>query len=154
MGLVVRHQKVRNEPHLLRLRAVHLRAILSFPQSPVFDPVHGFGSLVQNGPGPVTDGPFSNYRLSFGMGRPLNITLHQLKRNFDATMLPYLTQSNVDSVLRQATFERFRVELEGGPFTSSPKIHDGGHEAVGGHMADLWASPGGMEADSAVIYLF
>ncbi|KAG6816142.1 hypothetical protein H0H93_008492, partial [Arthromyces matolae] len=112
-----------------------------FTSSPVFDALEGFGNLplVQ---GPLSSGAFAKYRLIFGTGPPPNVTDHLIERGFDVTMLPHLTEHAVKSTLNMTTFETFRIELEGRPITVEPKIHDSGHLAVGGDMANPFNSPG------------
>ncbi|KAJ7719100.1 tyrosinase, partial [Mycena maculata] len=137
-------------------------------KSPVFDSVYGFGgngvdvpnyagqfgnlSLLSSagwiapgsGGGCVPDGPFAAYNLSVGPGT--NVTNHCLQRAFNDNIRGYLSSARVAEVARQTTFEAFRIELEGAPVTETMRLHDGGHNAVGGEMADRYSSPGGQYA--------
>ncbi|KAJ7041051.1 tyrosinase [Mycena alexandri] len=133
-------------------------------KSPVFDSVYGFGGNgadIPNyagqfgnlsamagagwvapgaGGGCVMDGPFASYNLSVGPGT--NITNHCLQRAFNDNIRSFLSSVQVAQVARQTTFEAFRVELEGAPVTTTMRLHDAGHNAVGGEMADRYSSPG------------
>ncbi|KAJ7768197.1 hypothetical protein B0H16DRAFT_1365740, partial [Mycena metata] len=133
-------------------------------KSPVFDSVYGFGGNgadVPNyagqfgnlsamasagwvapgaGGGCVIDGPFASYNLSVGPGT--NVTNHCLQRAFNDNIRGFLSSAQVAEVARQTTFEAFRVELEGAPVTATMRLHDAGHNAVGGEMADRYSSPG------------
>ncbi|KAJ6598349.1 hypothetical protein DFH09DRAFT_1258454 [Mycena vulgaris] len=134
-------------------------------KSPVFDAVYGFGgngvdvpnyagqfgnlSLLSSagwvapgtGGGCVPDGPFAAYNLTVGPGT--NVTNHCLQRAFNDNIRSYLSGLQVVNVVRQTTFDAFRIELEGAPVTASMRLHDAGHNAVGGEMADRYSSPGG-----------
>jgi tyrosinase len=114
-----------------------------FRDSPIFDARTGFG-----GDGDpwsnycVKDGPFSTYNLSLGPGAIIND--HCLTREFNSSMLLYITAKAVKNATIQPTFETFRVELEGRlnvPGVYKP--HSGGHRSVGGDMGDIHSSPGG-----------
>ncbi|KAF8201276.1 monooxygenase [Mycena galopus ATCC 62051] len=132
---------------------------IPFGKSPVFDAVYGFGGNgadIPNyagqfgnlstmasagwvapgaGGGCVTDGPFAAYNLSVGPGT--NITNHCLQRAFnDQIGGSFLSGAKVAAVARQTTYESFRTELEGAPVTQTMRLHDSGHNAVGGEMAD------------------
>jgi len=112
-----------------------------FLASPIFSPTTGFGSP---GSGPlnhVPNGPFSGLIVALGPGNIVNT--HPLTRILDETMLRYLTAEYVDNTTRQPTFELFRITLEGRPVTEGIKIHDGGHNLIGGDMGDTYSSPGG-----------
>ncbi|KAG6873060.1 hypothetical protein C0995_003540 [Termitomyces sp. Mi166 len=141
-------QKTRTRPiperkfHLRYHENTHtLTPRFSFLSSPVFNANGGFGNLplVRS---PIPNGVFARYRLAFGTGPPQNITDHFIERGFNASMLPYLTQRAVKNTLDMPTFETFRTELEGRPFTRDPKTHDAGHEVIGGDMGDVYSSPG------------
>ncbi|KAG6876274.1 hypothetical protein C0993_004542, partial [Termitomyces sp. T159_Od127] len=111
----------------------------AFLSSKIFDPIEGFGNLplVQ---GPLSSGVFANYQLIFGMGPYPNLTSHPLERGFNATWLPGLTETMVKRTLSNTTFEAFRIELEGWRI-HRPKIHNSGHNIIGGDMSDLHSSP-------------
>ncbi|CAK5272159.1 unnamed protein product [Mycena citricolor] len=132
----------------------------SIAKSPVFDPVYGFGGnglhipgysgpfnnwtnlagwVEGTGGGCITTGPFVSYNLSVGPGtKPTN---HCLTRNFNDAFIWALSSAQVANTTKQPNFERFRIELEGQPITSTMKLHDGGHFAVGGEMLDTYSSP-------------
>jgi tyrosinase len=93
------------------------------------------------GGGCVTDGPFAAYNLSVGPGT--NTTDHCLQRAFNDNIRGFLSSEKIAEVTRQTTYEAFRTELEGAPVTATMRLHDGGHNAVGGEMADRYSSPGG-----------
>ncbi|KAH9484983.1 Tyrosinase P [Psilocybe cubensis] len=132
----------------------------TFADSPVYDPVHGFGGNGAIGTytlpqandtdnrifpeafrGCVVDGPFANLTLSVGPGKL--VTTHCLTRgdNEDAAR-KYLNAAAEANVTRSANFEVFRVEIEGEPVTSDHRMHDGGHDAIGGEMSNFYSSPG------------
>ncbi|KAL4252674.1 Di-copper centre-containing domain superfamily protein [Pleurotus pulmonarius] len=129
----------------------------SVADSPIFDPVFGFGGngidvpgyagLFGNlsipgwtGGGCITDGPFASYNLSIGPGTL--VTNHCLTRAFSKLGVAFVRSAQVANTTKQPSFELFRIELEGMPVTPYLKIHDGGHLAVGGEMNDEWSSPG------------
>ncbi|KAJ7472390.1 tyrosinase [Mycena galericulata] len=145
---------------------------LPLSKSPVFDAVYGFGgngvdvpnyagqfgnlSLLSSagwvapgsGGGCVPDGPFASYNLSVGPGT--NVTNHCLQRAFNDNICSFLSGARVAEVARQTTFEAFRTELEGAPVTETMRLHDGGHNVIGGEMADRYSSPGG---NNPIFYL-
>ena len=136
-------------------------------QAPVFDPVTGFGGdgvpgtyvlpknieaseliFPEEYRGCVQDGPFANLTLRLGPG--VHRTTHCLTRGIRNANSIYLNSTAIANVTKSATFEVFRVQVEGEPVTSDHRMHDGGHIAVGGEMSNLYSSPGG--ARSLVIY--
>ncbi|KAF8905207.1 tyrosinase [Gymnopilus junonius] len=129
--------------------------------SPIFDPVTGFGGdgvpgtydLPDNLPdsssimttafvGCVMDGPFSreNFIIHLGPGRL--ITSHCLVRGVDNKYDKFLNSEAVGRALSQPTFEKFRVELEGTPSIEHPNEHGSGHLVIGGDLSNLYSSPG------------
>ncbi|KAJ7322965.1 tyrosinase, partial [Mycena albidolilacea] len=112
--------------------------------SPVFDPIHGFGGngiyipgyagpfnnftnspewIPGTGGGCITTGPFASYNLSLGPGTiPTN---HCLTRNFNNAYAWALSSAQIANTTKQPTFEHFRIELEGQPVTPTMKLHDG-----------------------------
>ncbi|KAH9478721.1 Tyrosinase P [Psilocybe cubensis] len=131
-----------------------------FAQSPVFDPVTGFGGDGVPGTytlppygndskiydphmfvGCVQNGPFAQYPLSIGPGKL--VTDHCLTRGINNTYSSkYLSAAAVALATRLPTFELFHVQLEGEPLTPDHGIHDGGHIAIGGEMSNFYSSPG------------
>lgn len=129
--------------------------------SPVFDPITGFGgdgvpgtySLPPNvnftsnkiqptsWKGCVGDGPFKDYVLHFGPGKL--VTDHCLTRDIRDDYNQYLTSAAMANATQQPTFELFRVELEGIPYSGAHKMHDSGHLSVSGEMSNYYSSPGG-----------
>ena len=129
--------------------------------SPVFDPITGFGgdgvpgtySLPLNvnftsnkiqptsWKGCVGDGPFKDYILHFGPGKL--VTDHCLTRDIGDDYDRYLTSAAMANATQQPTFELFRVELEGIPYSGAHKMHDSGHLSVSGEMSNYYSSPGG-----------
>ncbi|KAF7338726.1 Tyrosinase central domain-containing protein [Mycena sanguinolenta] len=119
--------------------------------SPVFDPVHGFGGngiyipgwagpfnnltnlagwVPGTGGGCITTGPFASYNLSLGPGTiPTN---HCITRDFNDAFAWALSSAQVANTTKQPTFENFRIELEGQPITPTMKLHDGGPLCCGG----------------------
>ena len=138
-----------------------LRRISRISQSPIWDPVTGFGGNGVAGtytvpPDPtntsrifpnafrgcVRDGPFANYTLKMGPG--LLVTEHCLTRGFDNSFNSYLTSSNIAHVMSFPTYVQFLAKLEGfltPTFYFGP--HIGGHYSVGGEMNNFFSSPGG-----------
>ena len=133
---------------------------ISFRQSPVFDPVTGFGGDGVPGTytvpkddadtskidpesfvGCVEDGPFSSYTIRLGPGKL--VTDHCLVRGINTTLTQYFTPSAVADATSLSNFEQFRIELEGMPFTPTHKMHDSVHVGVGGEMSNFYSSPGG-----------
>ncbi|KAJ7698575.1 tyrosinase [Mycena rosella] len=133
----------------------------SINNSPVFDPVTGFGGngiyipgyagpfnnltnlpgwVPGTGGGCVPTGPFASYNLSLGPGTiPTN---HCLTRAFNDEYAWALSSAQIANTTKQPTFENFRIELEGQPITPTMKLHDGGHFAVGAEMLNTYSSPG------------
>ncbi|KAJ7681228.1 tyrosinase [Mycena olivaceomarginata] len=111
--------------------------------SPVFDPIRGFGGngiyipghagpfnnftnlggwVPGTGGGCITTGPFASYNLSLGPGTiPTN---HCLTRNFNDAFAWALSSAQIANTTKQPTFEHFR------------------HFAVGGEMLNTYSSPG------------
>ncbi|KAF8802803.1 Di-copper centre-containing protein [Phlegmacium glaucopus] len=120
-------------------------------ESPVFDPVTGFGGTGVPDPGFVNkffipssfvgcvqDGPFASYVIRLGPGKL--ITDHCLVRGVNDTYKQFFTSSAVANTTKLPTFELFRIELEGKPITPTFEMHDGGHLAVGGEMSNFYSS--------------
>jgi tyrosinase len=143
-------------------------AISRFTASPIFDPVHGFGSngaFVANwtgffgnstpsnsGGGCVADGPFKDVRLSVGPGT--SVTDHCLVRNFNAGFARWGNSTQVANTTGQPDFESFRQET-GGAFKPPPyKIHDAGHGMIGGEMGNVFSSPGGVLSHSLSVFSY
>lgn len=126
--------------------------------SPVFDPVTGFGG---NGPyveanatenvfnltgrlggGCVSDGPFTSADFTVNYPEP-----HCLTRDFIPwVMNGWTQQSLVDNVQSQPDYTTWARAVEGIPSFSEPNIHGGGHFGIGGvlgQMGDAYNSPGG-----------
>lgn len=131
----------------------------SISESPIFDPVHGFGGdgvpgtyILPNDPdgtselfpetfvGCVQDGPFASHKLHIGPGKLS--TDHCLVRGLNDTYKGFLTSEAVAQTMEQPTFELFRVQLEGGGSNPYPAQHGSGHLIVGGDMGNLFSSPG------------
>jgi len=135
--------------------------IISFHNSPVFDPATGFGGTGVPGTytlpkdeagtskffdpesfvGCVADGPFSSYTIHLGPGKL--VTDHCLVRGINSTYTRYFSSSAVANATSLPTFEKFRIELEGMPITPTHKMHDGAHMGVGGEMSNFYSSPAG-----------
>ena len=135
-------------------------------QSPIWDSVVGFGgdgvpgtNTVPPDPantskilpdwfyhGCVKDGPFADYTVKLGPG--LLVTEHCITRGVNDTFSSYLTSSVVTHILSLATFEQFRVSLEGMPVPPDVGPHGGGHAAIGGDMSNYFSSPAGKYPSS------
>ena len=142
----------------MRLNVVHLYSLL---ESPVFDPVTGFGGngvpgtytlpkdpdgtnkffIPSSFVGCVQDGPFASYVVRLGPGKL--ITDHCLVRGVNDNFKQFVTSFAVANATKLPTFELFRIELEGKPITPTHKMHDGGHIAVGGEMSNFYSSLAG-----------
>lgn len=129
--------------------------------APVFDPNTGFGgngvagtySLPSNTPpadfriipqefvGCVPDGPFANHIVPLGPGKYVGD--HCLTRGVQEEAKQYLNSTEVAMIKEQPTYEKFRIELEGQPVTTTFRLHDGGHYGIGGEMSNFYSSPGG-----------
>ncbi|KAJ3515550.1 hypothetical protein NLJ89_g1689 [Agrocybe chaxingu] len=130
--------------------------------APVWDPVTGFGGngvpgtyTLPTGPdvnftamrifpasfvGCVQDGPFANHTLRLGPGTLK--TTHCLVRGINAAQDVRLNSKAVAWTLSHQTFEDFRIQLEGQPFLTEFRLHDGGHNMIGGDMSNFYSSPG------------
>lgn len=91
--------------------------------------------------GCVGDGPFASYKIPLGPGKL--ITKHCLVRNINDTYKQYLTSEAAHNTIKQPNFELFRIELEGRPVTSTPRMHDAAHVLVGGDMSNFYSSVAG-----------
>ncbi|KAL6853090.1 hypothetical protein ACO1O0_007643 [Amphichorda felina] len=129
-----------------------------FTESPVFDPVFGFGD---NGPfipsnntndvpgrtggGCVEDGPFKDLVVNLGPLDDLSGNPRCLKRDFSPYFAGrYLGMNQTELTLEQPDFGWFDNVVEGGPSFDASGVHGGGHYSVGGtygQMGDLYASP-------------
>ena len=129
-----------------------------FTESPVFDPVFGFGG---NGPfvpsnntndvpgrtggGCVEDGPFRDLVVNLGPLDDLSGNPRCLKRDFSPYFAGrYLGMNQTELTLEQPDFGWFDNVVEGGPSFDASGVHGGGHYSVGGtygQMGDLYASP-------------
>ncbi|KAM7201578.1 tyrosinase [Naviculisporaceae sp. PSN 640] len=133
-----------------------------FAQSPVFDPITGFGG---NGPyvssdpnnpfevpgrtggGCVQDGPFAgiNDLVHLGPGDSTAYNPQCLKRDFSPYFAGrYLGMNQTLLTLSQGDFGWFNTLVEGGPSFEASGVHGGGHYGVGGtlgQMGDLFVSP-------------
>ena len=133
----------------------------SLLESPIFDPVTGFGGNGVPGTytlpvdldgtnkfytpssfvGCVQDGPFASYIVPLGPGKL--ITDHCLLRGVNDAFKQFLTSSAIQNTTKLSTFELFRIQLEGKPIMQDFKMHDGGYIAVVGDMSNF-LSPAGQ----------
>lgn len=131
-------------------------------ESPVFDPISGFGGtgvpgtyILPEDPdgtskffdrasfvGCVQDGPFASQTIRLGPGKL--ITDHCLVRGVNDAFKTFLTSRSVAAAMNLPSFFEFHVDLEGAPLTPTNRIHDGGHVAVGGEMSNFYSSPAGQ----------
>ncbi|KAK5658686.1 hypothetical protein OQA88_2083 [Cercophora sp. LCS_1] len=140
---------------------------IAWVNSPVFDPVTGFGG---NGPyvnttlmdgtnlgpekvpgktggGCVPDGPFANVTVSMGTGKITTYNPHCLKRDFSPFLVSWtLNSSLVNWVLQAPDFANFDIRSQGdGISVWDMSYHGGGHAGVGGDTGDIgnpYSSPG------------
>jgi hypothetical protein len=134
--------------------------------SPIFDPVTGFGGDgvpgTYNPPttpgnptfpgfpgmpggtqGCVGTGPFNTTIVRLGPGTAVGD--HCLLRAVNDNMKSSVTSANVRTILSRTTFESFRTSLEnGGQGITGMGIHGGGHGVVGGEMMNPYSSPAGQ----------
>jgi tyrosinase len=121
--------------------------------SPLFDPVNGFGgnsrsgSVPGNKPAPpardipvagdcIQDGPFENYKSTFGTGFSFDSNPHCIVRNFNASVADSSLQwqKNIYPLLEETNFTNFTIKFDN-PGTGAPVgIHGGGHSGVGGEV--------------------
>ncbi|KAH6889590.1 monooxygenase [Coprinopsis sp. MPI-PUGE-AT-0042] len=120
--------------------------------SPVFDPVTGFGGdgvpgtyNPPNNPGnptfPGFPGMPGGTQGCVGTGA-FNTSIVRLGPAVNDNMKSSVTSANVRAVLSRTTFESFRTSLEnGGQGINGMGIHGGGHGVVGGEMMNPYSSP-------------
>jgi tyrosinase len=121
--------------------------------SPLFDPVNGFGgnsrsgSVPGNKPAPpardvpvagdcIQDGPFATYNSTFGTGFSFDSNPHCIIRNFNASVADSSLQwqKNIYPLLEETYFTNFSIKIDI-PGTGAPVgIHGGGHSGVGGEV--------------------
>ena len=130
--------------------------------SPVFDPVTGFGGDGKPGvpPLPPTDtrgdfpggsgggcvlnGPFVNFTLNIGPGDKLVYNPRCISRSINPTMAVYLNYSNVAPLAGASTFKQFDFITEATPYSLSDPLsmtfHGAGHYVIGGEASDIYSS--------------
>ncbi|KAJ2921759.1 hypothetical protein H1R20_g15340, partial [Candolleomyces eurysporus] len=128
-------------------------------QSPLFDPVTGFGGdgvagtytpptdddgtpfpiIPEFMKGCVQTGPFANLVLHVGPGR--RFTDHCLVRGFHEELRPSLSQPHISNIMSQTTYDNFWNSLDGLPFKPDSRLHDAGHGFTGGDMISFYTSP-------------
>ena len=130
--------------------------------SPIFDPVTGFGGNGQpgvpltpptesrfevpggTGGGCVLDGPFVNLTLNIGPGDSLTYNPRCLSRSINPTMAMYLNYSNVAPLSEATTFEQFDFITQKTPYSLDERLslsfHGAGHQAIGGSESDVYTS--------------
>ncbi|TEB19459.1 Di-copper centre-containing protein [Coprinellus micaceus] len=135
-------------------------------ESPLFDPVTGFGPdgtpgtftmLPNSDPhvpgsnaflppftslpwGCVTSGPFANLTLHLGPGRTQNFD-HCLTRAIQESLRDLLKTSNINKILAQKDYDSFWNSLDGRPFKVEWALHEGGHVGINGDMTNYYTSP-------------
>ncbi|KAJ3517027.1 hypothetical protein NMY22_g14059 [Coprinellus aureogranulatus] len=125
-------------------------------QSPIFDPVTGFGGdgvpgtytlpsgnlSTVNAPrayrGCVMDGPFaaSNFTLHLGPGELM--TQHCLVRGINETWRVGMTSEVLNRQLDLKTFDELRLAIDN---STVPGMHWITHSPIGGEMTNVWSSP-------------
>ncbi|TEB20570.1 Di-copper centre-containing protein [Coprinellus micaceus] len=128
------------------------RTDVPLKDSPIFDPVYGFGGdgvpgtytpprdpLGGNmgfGPqGCIADGPFKDRLSNLGPGRLA--TKHCIVRGIQDFWRNTVLSSIVKKVLESKTYEDFRIIVDS--FVTGP-IHGGGHGIVGGEMLNIYSA--------------
>ena len=130
--------------------------------SPVFDPVTGFGGNGEAGVPPppaapgiftlpggtgggcVQDGPFVKLTLNIGPGESLTYNPHCVSRSLNPTMGRYLNYSNIAPLAKATTFKEFDYITEATPTSLNQSVpitfHGAGHWAIGGGQDYLYSS--------------
>jgi tyrosinase len=132
----------------------------NFQDSPVFDPVYGFGGNGAGGSVPVLssantnssalpvggciqDGPFAGLTSNLGPGYSLNNKQpHCIIRNFQTKTAEATLgwTKNVVPLLKQKHFTDFTYMFDNPNTGASTGIHGGGHLGVNGEMANVYSS--------------
>ncbi|KAJ3541489.1 hypothetical protein NMY22_g3870 [Coprinellus aureogranulatus] len=132
----------------------------SIPQSPIFDPVTGFGGdgvegtytpptdgdgsvfpiVPETWKGCVGTGPFADAVMHVGPGKRFedHCLDRKLSDNFRAQ---FTTSSIISNILSQTTYDNFWNSLDGFPFKTDFRLHDSGHSTLGGDMTSFYTSP-------------
>jgi tyrosinase len=132
-----------------------------FEDSPVFDPVYGFGGNGKGGsvPAPppqsmnqsqlpagncIADGAFAGLVSSLGPGYSLDVKKpHCIIRNFNSTFADETLgwTNNVIPLLKEADFANFTNAFNFPTNTNTPiGVHGGGHGSVYGEMGNVYSS--------------
>ncbi|ORY57455.1 uncharacterized protein BCR38DRAFT_449179 [Pseudomassariella vexata] len=138
----------------------------SFLESPIFDPVYGFGgngafiedvsNITQtsgvpvpgrSGGGCLTTGPWANFTVNMGPGESTEYTPSCLRRDIAPEFASRTcAKAMVDWTLEEDDFALFDMRIEAMNLTlDGTTTHACGHWGVGGQvgqMADVWSSPG------------
>ncbi|KAL6885814.1 Di-copper centre-containing protein [Trichoderma evansii] len=134
-----------------------------FLNSPVFDPVYGFGGNGayintsswtnvshhipgKTGGGCISTGPFKNLPVNMGPGLNFTYNPRCLTRDFSPWLVSQtLNSSVVNWALEAPNFYEFDRRVEGGVTVADATYHSGGHKGIGGdigEISDLYSSPG------------
>jgi tyrosinase len=105
-----------------------------FTASELFDPTLGFGGDGTGAEGCIQTGPFANYTLHTGPG--FDNTDHCIERYISDTNSEDSATQFVEECLALPTFAEAWPCIQNRP-------HLGGHNGVGGEMANAISSPGG-----------
>lgn len=126
-------------------------------QSPIFDPVTGFGGdgvpgtyalpsgnlSTVNAPGAyhgcVMDGPFAASKFTLHLGPGELMTEHCLVRGINETWKAGMTSEILNRQLDIKTFNELRLAIDN---SSVLGMHWTTHTPVGGEMTNVWSSPG------------
>ncbi|KAJ3516676.1 hypothetical protein NMY22_g14151 [Coprinellus aureogranulatus] len=121
--------------------------------SPIFDPVYGFGGdgvpgtytlppgatgvngLPAETKGCIQDGPFKDARSNLGPGKL--VTEHCIVRGITERWRHSVATAAVDIVLQSRNYEELRLQMDS--FVNGP-IHGGGHGIVGGEMLNVYSA--------------
>jgi tyrosinase len=128
-----------------------------FNESPVFDPVLGFGGNSMSGSVPdlpfgsmpnmsdpmvgncISDGPFAGLTSSLGPGFALEQSNpHCLVRNFNVSLADDSLQwtANVLPLMNNTDFFAVTQQMDRPPTNAPIGVHGGGHSGVGGEASD------------------
>jgi tyrosinase len=143
---------------MISLRDFHRARI---HQSPVFDSTTGFGGDGVEGTytapteldgalwnifsfkGCISTGPFTPDQLTLHVGPGKRFTDHCLTRGIDDSFRYLFTPEWLERIANQSDYDTLWNMLDGKPYKTEWRLHDGGHRAIGGDMTGFYSSPNG-----------